>query len=304
LRRLLGDDTHEPRFIATVPTVGYRFLCDVEIAQDGVIGSVGDPHRPPAVETNVPPKAQEQPAVGRRKKTTTLLLAGLCALAISIPTAIFLLRHAVSKHEAPGHVATEQRVTSNSPEAPVKFAAVSPDGKYVAYADPTGLYLRVIASGEIRRWDLPKDFVAARSSSWFPDGTHLLVTRLEGPTRTPSLWKLSLLGASPRKLIDNAGPGSVSPDGTRIAFVTHPPSPGCLEGRELWVMGVDGSNPHKIAEVAQPTQPGSAGSWIFPPAWSPDGRRIACIELPRPILPNPFLPSGRATQMAGTCRRS
>src|SRR6185369_10044550 len=38
LRRLLGDDTHEPRYIATVPTVGYRFLCNVEATEDGFRG--------------------------------------------------------------------------------------------------------------------------------------------------------------------------------------------------------------------------------------------------------------------------
>ena len=35
LRRLLGDDTHVPRFIETVATVGYRFLCPVEVVDDG-----------------------------------------------------------------------------------------------------------------------------------------------------------------------------------------------------------------------------------------------------------------------------
>jgi TolB-like protein/DNA-binding winged helix-turn-helix (wHTH) protein/Tfp pilus assembly protein PilF len=34
LRSRLGDDIHEPRYIATVATVGYRFVCKVEVSED------------------------------------------------------------------------------------------------------------------------------------------------------------------------------------------------------------------------------------------------------------------------------
>ena len=47
LRRLLGDDTREPRYIATVPTVGYRFLCDVKVVEDGFAGPNGASLRHP-----------------------------------------------------------------------------------------------------------------------------------------------------------------------------------------------------------------------------------------------------------------
>src|SRR5215831_2803372 len=34
LRHLLGDDSHNPRYIETVATVGYRWLCKVEVAEE------------------------------------------------------------------------------------------------------------------------------------------------------------------------------------------------------------------------------------------------------------------------------
>jgi len=265
LRRELGDSSRDSRIIETVPTRGYRFIAPVEILpQPSQLHSLIAPAEE-GTKTSPAPSVPVRPA--------TLLLIALCAVAIITPGAIFLIHHANGKHGAQTeHHATEQRVTSNSPEAPVDSAVISPDGKFVAYSDPAGLYLRVIASGEIRRWELPKDFIA-KPNSWFPDGTHLLVMRWAGTPPTPSLWKLSLLGAAPQKLIDSAVSGSVSPDGTRIAFGSFLPS----WGSELWVMDADGSNPHKIAEAGQRADPGCP-SGILSSAWSPNSRRIAFIE--------------------------
>ena len=224
------------------------------------------PNQPPSDRARAP-DAQAGVVPGSRRRTRKLQWLLLAACLILIAVIGLWIRHRLL-YVSPTHRVTEQRVTSNSPDAPVASAVVSPDGKYLAYADPTGLYLRVIASGETRHWDVPKDFIAY-PTSWFPDGTHLVVARFDGPT--PSLWKLSLLGATPRKLIDNAGRGSVSPDGTQIAFVRFLPN-------ELWVMGADGFNPRKIAAASQAEGPFHSGSSILSPSWSPDSRRIAYIE--------------------------
>ncbi len=39
LRRLLGDDSNQPRYIATVATVGYRWLCSVQQREDPAVAS-------------------------------------------------------------------------------------------------------------------------------------------------------------------------------------------------------------------------------------------------------------------------
>ena len=50
LRRLLDDDTHQPRYIETVATVGYRFVCPIETVEDangGLGNSNGDSLKSP-----------------------------------------------------------------------------------------------------------------------------------------------------------------------------------------------------------------------------------------------------------------
>src|SRR5262249_15654579 len=103
----------------------------------------------------------------------------------------------------------EQRLTANSPDDPVLNAVISIDGKYLACADRTGMFLRVIGTGETHSIALPEGF-RARPVSWFPDGSHLLVTAWPGASPS-SMWSISVLGGSPRKLLDNADARSVSP---------------------------------------------------------------------------------------------
>jgi Tol biopolymer transport system component len=81
------------------------------------------------------------------------------------------------------------------------------------------------------------------------------------------------LGGDPEKLMDNAAGGSVSPDGSRIAYV-----PGPKFGSELWIMDSDGANARRVALARKPDQPNLGDGWIQHPAWSPNGTRLAYVE--------------------------
>jgi DNA-binding winged helix-turn-helix (wHTH) protein len=157
LRHLLRDDPDKPQFIQTVTGVGYRFVAPVT--------TIGPPISDPApvtVEVQRPERPSHQ---GLRASKIVFATA---AAALLLLTAVFVLRMfrgegAASNPTLP-HLAVEQRITENASDVPVSWPAISTDGKYLAYADPTGLYLRQISSGERRRLNLPKDFVA------FPPG--------------------------------------------------------------------------------------------------------------------------------------
>jgi DNA-binding winged helix-turn-helix (wHTH) protein len=183
LRQALGDDADNPRFIETLSRRGYRFVASV--TETAPVPTINNPAQvitetSPSIDTSLARPMDALPSTGRdwtspgarsgsapatilRKRKWYWVLAASCALALVIYSGVLAWRRA---NTAPPLV-TEQRITANPSEAPVTGAALSPDGKYLAYSDTTGVYVRHFDTGEVRALQLPKGFDAV-PASWFP----------------------------------------------------------------------------------------------------------------------------------------
>ena len=239
LRDALGDSAETPRFVETVARRGYRFIAPVSGAN----------------------QVQSASAVALKpahRLRWWILGAALPLLVL----AILLGWHAGRSSKGAGSV-TSRRLTANSVEIPVLGQAISRDGKYLAFADNSGFYVRQIDTGETHSLPLRKGF-DARPAAWFPDGSHLLATWVEDPQKSSSLWEISVVGGEPRKLLDEARSPSVSPDGSQIAFLAGPET-----SQEIWIAQSDGQRPHRLLV--------ELGSFVGQLAWSPNSKRLAYV---------------------------
>jgi serine/threonine protein kinase/Tol biopolymer transport system component len=160
-----------------------------------------------------------------------------------------------------------RQLTSNPSENNVSKGAISPDGKYLAYGDRTGLHLKLIQTGETV--NIPQSEGPARDvdswfpNAWFPDSTKFVASGYE-PGLHVSAWVISVLGGPPRKLREDAHPYSVSPDGTLIVFLSG-------DERAIWQMGAQGEEPRRLVTAPEDEK----FDWAV---WSPDGRRVAYVR--------------------------
>jgi Tol biopolymer transport system component/DNA-binding winged helix-turn-helix (wHTH) protein len=248
LRDALGDSAENPRFVETVARRGYRFLAPVS----------GAP------ELSVPPKlvvASPHPA---------RLWWILGAVAAALLVGVIVGFHAASSRPTRADNISERRLTANAPELPVKDGVISPDGKYLAFTDPSGFYLRQVDTGETHALNLPLG-LNARPRSWFPDGTHLLVTWAESSTEPESIWEISVMGGTPRKLIAQGAWPSLSPDGSTIAYLASATQfKEVALNKEIWLARSDGEGNRRLM---------GGGDDVFgPPVWAPDGRHLAFMR--------------------------
>jgi serine/threonine protein kinase/Tol biopolymer transport system component len=190
------------------------------------------------------------------------MLAAIVFMALLVGGPFWL----ADRQTAPVFELRQRQLTANSSENPVEEAAISPDGKYLAFSDMKGIHIKFIGTGDTQTIAEPEALKGTKVDwivNWFPDSTRLLVTAHISAQR-PSAWVASAMGGALRKIRDDAWAWAVSPDGASIIFTTKP---GKMGDREMWLMGPNGEQARMLYETDDL-------SFFERIEWSPDGQRI------------------------------
>jgi len=236
----------------------------------------GTPTLPEAgATTDISSETAVVAAVLKRHKTA--LLAVLAVLVVVLAGLGYAIYRLGSRGGAPaaGLALQNLKITQLTTTGKARSAAISPDGRYVVYAEEEAglqsLWLRQIATASNVQISPPAE-VRYRGLTFSRDGNYIYVVKNEKTEGRwngyATLYQLAVLGGSARKLItDVDSPVTCSPDGSSLAFVRFVPAEG--EYR-LIVANVDGSHERVLA-----SRKTTEGAYALTAAWSPDGKFIA-----------------------------
>ena len=245
LRRLLRDDTHNPRFIETVATVGYRFLGRVELVEDPIaVAPALDPvnfSEAAASKHHGLPIAGCKRTAKRRISRIGLLSAGAALL---VAGGIWYL----------GRPLPSPRITA--------YPQITHDGHagFIAGTDGTRIYFNSppglvgVTGGDIVT--IPTGFARAWLVGVAADGANLLILSSD----PYQLWTIGAVGGRPRFISNYSG--SDNPAWSSDSkYIAYPELPG-----NLYAMRSDGTDIRKLATMK--------GGAITDITWSPDAGHI------------------------------
>lgn len=273
LRRGLGDEAREAKYIETVPTRGYRWIRPVERFDAEPARRSPRPSQPSIVNPRAE-LANSRPAISRRWMTGTAAVAGLAAVLIAVVT--WAQRDTpTSARSATGDrpgVAWPVQITAR--DGLDLHPALSPQGDAIAYvSDRTGafeIYVRAL-SGTAIDTPLTSDGSQNVQPAWSPDGHSVAYHSY----RRGGIWVVPARGGVPRQISTSGSNPAWSPDGKRLAFQSDehadvtPTAWLAQSGSTIWIVDADGRNARQLTKLGNPI--GGHAS----PAWSSDGRFLA-----------------------------
>jgi Tol biopolymer transport system component/DNA-binding winged helix-turn-helix (wHTH) protein len=272
IRAVLCDDVERPRYIETLPKIGYRFVAEVREQNghpDSAMVGKTSPIFGPLEGTEPAPSNGAQTSgyhiatsthgdIGKTRPASKVWIAAAIVVLITLTVTFF----GSSRPFSPPKVIRSVQITHDGFD---KTNSLS-DGSRLYITESTGsrqfLVQVSVAGGE--RSVIPTPFASIAISDVSPDHSQMLVTDAVGTENESQIWVLPLPTGTPRRLGDivahwnlwSAGWAVWFPDGRRIAFT---------KGSEIYTAKADGTDVRKLVSFV-----GSAEQMRF----SPDGTRL------------------------------